>query len=178
MTRRPAVFFDRDGVINEPPSGEKRYLTSWRDFRFIGGMPELLAKVKQRGYLTVLITNQQGVGKGMMSSDDLAALHCAMQRALAARGAAFDGIYVAAGLASTDRRRKPSPAMLQEAAGDLGIDLARSWMVGDHDDDIRAGQTAGTGTIRLLGRKPVTVASDHRANHAAGLWQVLDSVLH
>ena len=117
-----AVFFDRDGVINEPPSSEDRYLRRWEDFRFKAGMIEVLAEVKERGLLTVLITNQQGVGKGLMSMGDLETIHRAMQKTLARSGAAFDAIYAATGLKNEDSRRKPSPAMLLEAARELGID--------------------------------------------------------
>ncbi len=170
---RPAFFFDRDGVVNQPPPPAMRYLRRWEDFHFIEGMPALLAEVKAAGYLMVLITNQQGVGKGLMSAEDLAELHRAMQAELAEHGAAFDRIYAATGLAEVDHRRKPSPQMLHEAASDLGITLAQSWMIGDHDNDMRAGKAAGTGTIRVVGEKAVTVSSDHEARTVDELATVI-----
>ena len=172
----PAIFFDRDGVINEPPSIEQRYLTRWEDFRFVPGMPRVLAKVKARGYRTILITNQQGVGKGIMTMAELTTIHEMMQATLAKQGAAFDAIYVATGLADEDARRKPSPAMLLEAAEEHAIDLARSWFVGDHDNDMRAGQLAGVGTIRVEGLKRIKVTSDYQVYDAGELWQVLEAL--
>ncbi len=169
----PAVFFDRDGVINRPPDSEKRYLTAWEDFHFIEGMPEVLAAVKRRGYLTILVTNQQGVGKGLMTREALETIHDAMQRSLTPQGAAFDGIYAATGLAGKDLRRKPNPAMLLEAAADHSIDLPRSWMVGDHDNDMRAGKAAGVRTVRVRGAKAVTVSSDFEVGGAAELTALL-----
>lgn len=175
--KKGAIFFDRDGVINEPPSAEDRYLRRWEDFRFTEGIVDVLARVKQRGWLIVLITNQQGVGKGLMSVGELESIHQPMQACLRESRAAFDAIYAAIGLRGEDPRRKPSPAMLLEAAQSLDIDLGCSWMVGDHDNDMRAGQAAGTKTIRFLGEKAVTVASDHHVEDAAELGRVLEKVL-
>ncbi len=174
---RPAVFFDRDGVINEPPSDDQRYLRSWEEFRFVEGMLDVLAAVKTRGYVTILITNQQGVGKGLMTIGQLEKLHESMQDRLRESEVPFDAIYAATGLAGEDPRRKPSPAMLLEAAEDHGIDLARSWMVGDHDNDMRAGHGAGAGTIRVVGRKSVSVESDHEVRSAGELASLLERVL-
>jgi histidinol-phosphate phosphatase family protein len=148
-------------------------LRAWKDFHFIPGMPELLAAVKRWGYPTILVTNQQGVGKGLMSLAALHALHEEMQSALRKVGAEFDGIYAATGLAETDARRKPSPSMLLEAAEAHAIDLSRSWMVGDHDNDMRAGAAAGVGTIRVVGTKAVTVSSDHEVRRPEELRAVL-----
>jgi len=177
MKTRPAVFFDRDGVVNVPPPKEMRYLKHWDDFRFIEGMIEVLAEVKAKGYAMILITNQQGVGKGLMSPDDLQELHAAMQAALGDNDAAFDGIYAATGLTGEDLRRKPSPAMLNEAAQEHGIDLSRSWMVGDHDNDMRAGAAAGTGTIRVKGLKAISVPSDHQVDGVLALQRLLKELL-
>lgn len=177
LIRRPAVFFDRDGVINEPPDPGERYLRRWEDFRFIDGILGVLVEVKRRGYVTVLVSNQQGVGKGLMTMAQLAELHESMQNALRRADAAFDAIYVATGLAGEDSRRKPAPAMLLEAAAEHGIDLRRSWIVGDHDNDMRAGRAAGVGTIRVIGSKAITVESDYQARDAGELRRLFGHIL-
>ncbi len=177
MKTRPAVFFDRDGVVNVPPPEEMRYLRRWEDFHFIDGMIDVLAEVKAKGYPTVLITNQQGVGKELMSMNELQAVHASMQAALGEDGAAFDGIYTATGLTGDDLRRKPSPKMLEEAALEHDLDLSRSWMIGDHDNDMHAGEAAGTATIRVKGLKAITVSSDHQVEDAAALRRLLNDLL-
>lgn len=140
------------------------------------GMIDVLTEVKARDLPTFLITNQQGVGKGLMSMGELEAVHQAMQAELGIK-AAFDAIYAATGLTGEDSRRKPSPAMLLEAAEEHGLDLARSWMIGDHDNDMRAAVAAGVGTIRLRGLKAIGVPSDHLAEDAAGLSRILADLL-
>ena len=175
MSLRSAVFFDRDGVVNVPPPAEVRYLRRWEDFQFMEGILEVITQVKASGVPTFLITNQQGVGKGLMTLKELEAVHQAMQSAL--DEAAFDGIYAATGLTGEDPRRKPSPAMLLEAAEEHQIDLSRSWMIGDHDNDMRAAVAAGVGTIRMRGLKAIGVPSDHLAEDSAGLGRVLAGLL-
>ncbi len=172
---RPCVFFDRDGVVNTAPA--HGYVIRWEEFRFREGIEPALNSLAQRGWLRVLVTNQQGVAKGIMTKDDLDQLHLRMQRELSSRGAAFDAIYTAIGFAGRDPRRKPSPLMLQEAALRLGLNLTRSWMVGDDDRDILAGRRAGTQTIRIAGLKPVRVPADFTLASPAGLIRLFDSIL-
>ncbi len=139
MQGTPAFFFDRDGTVNVSPG--PGYVLRWEDFRFLPGVTEMLRAVKARGWKTILVTSQQGVGKGLMSSAELDDIHARMQAALG--DAAFDGIYACTGLEGEDPRRKPSPAMLFEAAHDHGLDLARSWNIGDKPRDLEMGRAAG-----------------------------------
>lgn len=144
---KKAVFFDRDGIVN------KRiycgYVTAIDEFIFLDDFFPLFEFVRNQGYLTVLVTNQQGVGKGLMTAADLDAIHEFMQQQLEQKtGGTFDAIYSCTDLASAQSfRRKPNPGMLLEAAEDLGINLAESWMIGDSTSDIQAGKSAGTKTI-------------------------------
>lgn len=173
---RPCVFLDRDGVVNVSPGDG--YVTRWVDFRFQDGIMEVLAMIRERGYPSILVTNQQGVAKGLMTDGDLEEIHGRMQAQLGARGLAFDALYAATERGGTEsRRRKPSPAMLHEASAAHAIDLGNSWMIGDDDKDIIAGQRAGTGTIRLLGTKPATVEADHTARSLEDLVALLDTLL-
>jgi D-glycero-D-manno-heptose 1,7-bisphosphate phosphatase len=159
MSLKRAVFFDRDGVVNRSPG--EGYVLRVEDFHLMPGITEVLAWCKAQGFLIVLVTSQQGVGKGLMSQEDLDAIHASMQEELARSSAAFDGIYSCTDLAGQGTRRKPSPEMMFEAAADLGIDLATSAMVGDHDRDIQMGRNAGVAfTVRLAGEKEVSDSGD------------------
>lgn len=155
---RPAVFFDRDGVVNVSPGAG--YVLRWTDFHFAPGIVEALQVCRQAGYALVLATSQQGVGKGLMSQADLNDIHARMQEQLARDGAAFDGLYACTCLASDPdcTCRKPSPEMLQHAAADLDLDLARSWLVGDADRDILMAHHAGVPHTVRIGDEPPCAA--------------------
>jgi D-glycero-D-manno-heptose 1,7-bisphosphate phosphatase len=141
------------------------------------GIEPVLNGLAERGWLRVLVTNQQGVAKRLLSEETLAEIHSRMQDDLGNRGAAFDAIYAATGLEGQDPRRKPSPQMLHEAARDLGIDLTRSWMIGDDDRDILAGERAGTRTIRLAGSHAIRVPADFTVGSLHGLQRLLEFLL-
>jgi D-glycero-D-manno-heptose 1,7-bisphosphate phosphatase len=112
---------------------------------------EVLREIKQRGYLAIIITNQRGVGLGLMTEQELHAIHAALQsKMLREAGVQFDDIIFCTDADKTSLRRKPSPAMLLEAAEKWNIDLANSWMIGDSMSDIEAGQRAGTKTAYLV----------------------------
>ncbi|WP_395750748.1 D-glycero-alpha-D-manno-heptose-1,7-bisphosphate 7-phosphatase [Prosthecobacter sp.] len=148
-TLRPAVFFDRDGVVNVSPGDG--YVLCWEAFHFAPGIIEALALCRERGYATVVVTSQQGVGKGLMTQEALDDVHARMQAELARHGAAFDGIYACTHLAGSCTCRKPSAEMILTAQSEHGIDLTRSWLVGDHDRDIQMAINAGVPrTVRIL----------------------------
>lgn len=165
---RKCLFFDRDGVVNQ--AIDQPYVTRWSEFRYMPGIKEVLLAAKEAGYFTVLITNQQGVAKGLMTEAELEEIHGRMQRELGP--GAFDGIKAATGGAD-DPRRKPSPTMILEAAEEWGIDLAQSWMVGDDDRDMQAAHAAGLRGIRLLGDKPVRAPSERQVSDHAELLRLI-----
>ncbi len=136
----PAFFFDRDGTVNLSPG--PGYVLQWQDFHFTPGVRDMLIAVKNHGWKSILVTSQQGVGKKLMSMETLHEIHTRMQEALGP-AAAFDGIYVCTGLDGQDPRRKPSPAMIMEAARDHNLDLAASWNIGDKERDLEMGRAAG-----------------------------------
>jgi D-glycero-D-manno-heptose 1,7-bisphosphate phosphatase len=146
MARRlsPAVFLDRDGVVNEsPPAGE--YVTSWQEFRFIPGVQSALAGLRQRipGVRLVIITNQRGIATGAVSGSVLADIHLRMGAALAAAGAALDGVYVCPHDIGTCVCRKPETGLIDEALRDMpDIDRQHAVLVGDSLFDIVAGSRA------------------------------------
>jgi D-glycero-D-manno-heptose 1,7-bisphosphate phosphatase len=156
---RPAVFFDRDGVVNVSPGDG--YVLRWEDFHFAPGIIEALALCHERGYATILVTSQQGVGKGLMTQETLDDLHAHMQRELVPHAAALDGIYACTHLAGTCTCRKPSAEMIFRARDEQGIDLSRSWLVGDHDRDIQMAINAGVPrTVRILSHHVPKVNAD------------------
>lgn len=142
-----AIFFDRDGVINRRLMGD--YVKRWDEFEFLPDIFELLPLVHEAGYLAIVITNQRGIGRGLMSEHDLEEIHERMQSTLAGRtGERFDALYHCPHeTADACDCRKPLPGMLRRAATDHGIDLASSWMIGDSESDIEAGIAAGCRTI-------------------------------
>lgn len=172
---RPAVFFDRDGVINASPG--PGYVRSWDEFRFLPGVAEVLSLCRRRGRRLVLVTNQRGVFTGETPEPVLGEIHARMQERLARHDAAFDAIYAATG-DRDDPRRKPSPAMLLEAARDLQLDLATSILVGDHDTDLRAGRAAGlAAVVRLRGHAAASEPADHEVRDHRELHRLLERIL-
>ena len=152
---RRAVFLDRDGVINVSP-GEGRFVLKWADFRFADGVEEALKKLKEAGFLLVVVTNQSGVGRGLMTEADLMEINIRMADRLAGRGASLDGVYYCPHHPDAGCNcRKPQPTLLFRAAADFGIDLASSWMVGDSARDIEMGRSAGCRTVLCLADAPV-----------------------
>lgn len=149
MHRTKAIFFDRDGVINRRIKGG--YVRSWSQFELMPEVGPVVAEVKRRGYKAIIITNQRGVGTGLMTESDLQQIHDELQRLLAeVHEAQFDDILYCTDSSDDSLRRKPSPAMLIEAAEKWNIDLSQSWMVGDSASDVEAGKRAGTQTAYLV----------------------------
>lgn len=175
---RPAVFFDRDGVVNRSP-GENHYVHSWKEFAFNPGFFEIFKWVKDQGCLAILVTSQKGVGKGVMSQGDLDEIHRCMQEELRrATGFGFDGIYAYTGTDDCRHQPKPEPEMILTAAKDHNIDLSRSWMIGDADRDIEMGIAADLkGTIRVKGEKEIGVEATETVSSVGELEALLARLL-
>jgi D-glycero-D-manno-heptose 1,7-bisphosphate phosphatase len=151
---RPAVFLDRDGVINRKMV-EGHYVTQWSGFEFLTGVTEAIRLMNGSGYLVIVVTNQQCVGKGIVTMEAIEGIHLRMVRSLEENGARIDGIYVCPHLASDGCScRKPATGLFEMAARDfrrrgISIDMVRSHMIGDSDSDILAGENAGLTTFRV-----------------------------
>ena len=145
-----AVFLDRDGVINQsPPEGD--YITRWEDFHILPGVAEGIALLNRAGFSVIVVTNQRGVAKGLMSEADLQKMHERMTGDLARAGAKIDAtFYCPHDIEPRCDCRKPAPGMLLSAARLHGIDLRASWMIGDSDNDVEAGLNAGCKTARVI----------------------------
>ena len=159
-----AVFFDRDGTLiaDVPYNGDPAKV------RLRRGAAECLKKLKKAGFLLFLISNQSGVGRGMITKADVDAVNKEMLRRLG--GDFFKDIYICYDAPGKDGgRRKPSPAMLEEAARDHGVDLKRSFMAGDKFCDVECAKRAGCKSILILGGgddedDEENVAARHRAD--------------
>ena len=143
----PAIFLDREGVINV----DTGYVYLVDDFKFIDGVIDALLKLKQKGYLLVVVTNQSGIARGMFTEEQFMSLTEWMDWSLADRGVDLDGIYFCPHHPSegSDQYRKsctcrkPGPDMILDAVKHLDIDLTRSYMVGDKPSDMKAAINAG-----------------------------------
>ena len=142
---RPAVFLDRDGTIIDLV----HYLSDPNQVRLIPGAGEAIAKLRRAGYSVVLVTNQSGVGRGFFDETRLGEIHDEMNRQLLTHDARLDGLYFCPVVPTSDdptvidhHDRKPGPGMLFRARDELGLDLARSWMIGDSLGDLLAGRNA------------------------------------
>ena len=145
---RPALFLDRDGVLNV----DHGYVHRWEDFDWIDGAREAVRRFNAAGWLVIVITNQSGIGRGYYTEDEMHALHRRMQAALAEAGAHIDAFYYcpqhpdaanAAYRHPDPPDRKPNPGMLLRALSEWPVDRDRSIMVGDKPADLEAALRAG-----------------------------------
>jgi len=150
---KPALFLDRDGVINV----EKNYLHRKEDFEFIDGIFDLCRKYRDRGYLIVVVTNQSGIARGYYGEEDFRELTVWMTEEFKKRGIDIAGVYHCPhhpDISGACDCRKPEPGMFLRAAKELGVDLKRSVMVGDSERDIVAAKRAGVEETYLLSAEP------------------------
>ena len=139
---RPAVFFDRDGTLIH----EAHYCSNPSQVRAFDGAPEALLRLSAAGFALVIVTNQSGIGRGYFTHDDYRRVHEEVLWQL--RPAEITAAYHDESTPDQpSARRKPSTAMLEEAAREHGLDLSRSWMVGDKTSDIECGKNAGLRTV-------------------------------
>ena len=143
------LFLDRDGVINKKL--EQRYVTNSDEFVFVKNSDVAIRKLHKIFKRILVVTNQQGIGKGIMTEDDLNLLHLQMQRELSIDFDLIDKIYFCPCLEGDDCNcRKPKTGMLENAKLDFPeIKIEDSFLVGDSDSDILAGKKFGLTTIKV-----------------------------
>jgi len=143
FTRKPTIFLDRDGTINtRAPQGE--YITEPEQFVYLPGALEALAKLKTAGYRVILISNQAGIGRGVMTEAQVEAIHTKLKADAAAAGGSIDAIYYCPHHWEDDCTcRKPKPGMLHTAQRDFHLDLSRTMFIGDDPRDGEAAAAAG-----------------------------------
>lgn len=140
------VFLDRDGVINRRLPGD--YVKSWDEFEFLPRAQEALALLTAAGLRLIVVTNQRGIARGLMTTADLHAIHRRMLDELAAAGAHVAAVYYCPHDRNECECRKPKIGLLLRARRDFPvIDFARAVVIGDTPSDIEAGKRAGCRTI-------------------------------
>lgn len=141
------LFIDRDGVINRRIMNG--YVTRWEDFSFLPGVLEALSLATEIFDNIFVVTNQQGIGKGLMTIDDLTIIHSNMCQAIEAGGGRIDEVFFCPSLASdNDPNRKPSIGMaLQAKEAFPHINFQQSWMIGDTFSDLQFAHNAGMKAI-------------------------------
>jgi D-glycero-D-manno-heptose 1,7-bisphosphate phosphatase len=139
------VFFDRDGTLME----EVHYCGDPRQVRVYAGVSEGLRRLKEAGFRTFIVSNQSGIGRGLIGEADYRAVQAELIAQIGED--LIDASYYcpdAPGTASS--RRKPEPGMLFEAAAEFDVDMAASYMIGDKAIDVECGKRAGVKTIQVL----------------------------
>jgi len=180
---KKAVFLDRDGNINR----DVGYPHSYDQIEIYSYSFEAVRKINQAGLLAVIITNQSGIGRGLIKEPELWEIHARMKRDFAARQALFNGIYYCPHFLSSRmplydrdcRCRKPYTGMALQAASDLGIDLKRSYMVGDKVEDIQFGLNIESKPVLVLtgyGRKSQSRLTELGITPAHVAQNLLDAV--
>jgi D-glycero-D-manno-heptose 1,7-bisphosphate phosphatase len=145
MSGARAVFFDRDGVLME----EVHYCGDPARVKAFPGAGEALRRIRTAGFRTFIVSNQSGIGRGLITEAQYRAVEDELLRQIGP--GLIDATYFCADPPGTPSlRRKPEPGMVLEAAVDYGLDLARSFFVGDKSSDIECGRRAGTRTILVL----------------------------
>jgi histidinol-phosphate phosphatase family protein len=151
------VFIDRDGVINRDPGGwtEFGYVTDWKDFIFLPDVLEAFAALRKNGFKSVIISNQQCVGKGYCTRADLDRIDAVMKKEVEKTGGKIDASYYCVHRKEENCLcRKPKEGLFLKAMEDMGIkDISRWFFIGDTKRDIEAGKKAGLGTILVLSGK-------------------------
>ncbi|MCI0377228.1 MAG: HAD-IIIA family hydrolase [Gemmataceae bacterium] len=161
---RPAVFLDRDGTLIE----ERGYPSRADQVALVRGAAAAVRRLRALGFGCVVVTNQSGVGRGLITLEQMHAVNAEMLRQFQEAGAPLDGLYYCTAAPLSDDKtviehsdRKPGPGMLLRAAKEMHLDLARSWTIGDSVSDVLAGRNAGC-------RESLLVGSAHPLPHGRG----------
>lgn len=154
-----AIFLDRDGTINKYVG----FLRKKEEFELIDGVAEAIRKINESGYLAIVVTNQPVIARGEVTVEELEEIHKKMETLLGDKGAYLDAIYYCphhphkgyegevSALKIDCECRKPKPGMLLKAAEDFNIGISQSWMIGDDENDVKAGKAVGCRTA-LIGK--------------------------
>ena len=155
QNKQKTIFLDRDGTINKYVG----FLRKEEEFELLPGVAEAVKKINESGYLAIVVTNQPVIARGEVTFEGLETIHNKMETLLGKEGAYLDGIYFCphhphSGYEGEVKElkiecdcHKPKPGMLLKAVEDLNIDLSQSYMVGDGENDIKAGKAAGCKTV-------------------------------
>ncbi len=166
---RKAIFLDRDGVINKRLVGG--YVKTPEEFELLPKVKEALKELKKKGYLIIIVSNQQGVGKGLMTEEDLENVNKYMLKLLPE----IDDVFYCTELEEDDPWcRKPRPGMLIEAIIKWRIDPYNSWMIGDSESDMIAGKAIGCKTIQITRDKKSPTYADYVSDDLWGVISIIE----
>jgi D-glycero-D-manno-heptose 1,7-bisphosphate phosphatase len=181
---RPAIFLDRDGVVNElvwdQHTGTEESPLAADAVRVVDGAAAAIVALKATGRPVVVVSNQPSAAKGRVTIEVLRSVHDRLLQLLADAGAEVDASYLCLHhpdgsvpeLGRACDCRKPAPGLLLQAAADLDIDLSRSWLIGDTDADVGAAQAAGLAGVVVVANPK---SSHRRGDVAAGADKSFDS---
>lgn len=171
------LFLDRDGVINE--DNIHGYILRWEEFRFYPGVLDAMKLFALDFPRIILVTNQRGVGKGVMSLEALQTIHNNMVAAMEAAGGRMDALYFCTGTENSDPNRKPNPGMAYQAKEKFPeIDFSKSIMVGNTKGDMEFGRNIGAFTVYIHTREdkvPAPETIDARFDNLYELAKALHS---
>lgn len=155
LERKKTIILDRDGVINKK-AAHADYVKNWNEWEWIPGSKEAICLLKKNGYQVIIVSNQAGIARGIMTSEDLEAIHLKMQEELKECGGGIDRIYYCPhGWDAGCECRKPKAGMLFQAQRDFHLDLSKLYFVGDDERDIMAGNAAGMKTFLVNDAHPL-----------------------
>ncbi|WP_291950941.1 HAD family hydrolase [Campylobacter sp.] len=146
--KKQALFLDRDGVINI----DKKYVHKIEDFEFCEGIFELCEYFLSKDYLICVVTNQSGIARGYYTEEDFEILSIYMMNEFLKKGIKIEKIYHCPHLDNCECR-KPKPAMLLKAKEEFGIDMSKSFFIGDNLSDMEAGVNANIKNLFLINEK-------------------------
>lgn len=150
ITEYDTLFLDRDGIINKLRKND--YVKSWDEFEFCPGILEQLSKWSKHFKHIIIVTNQRGVGKGIMSEASLNEIHSKMIKEIKLNGGRIDKIYYCTALTEEDENRKPGIGMFKKACIDFNdIKASSSLMIGDSESDMKFAENCGMKGIRIDG---------------------------
>ena len=168
----PAIFIDRDGTLME----EVHYCNDPSKVRLLRQVPEKLRALREAGFKTILITNQGGIGKGLISHAEYESVHARMMELLGPD--ALDASYMCADASGVPSpRRKPAPGMIFEAAAAWELDLERSWLIGDKDIDIECAINAALPAVLVRTGHGMKASGTGALHVAADFSDAVDWIL-
>lgn len=172
------LFLDRDGVINHEKKED--YILNWQEFKFYDGVTDALKIFNQKFGNIVMVTNQRGIGKGLMTESDLNEIHGNMLKHISQASGRIDKIYYCTSLDNNCFDRKPNPGMAMQAQKDFSnINFNKSVIIGNKLSDMQFGRNAGMHTIYLATTNP-EVESPHPMIDARfnTLLDIANAILH
>lgn len=171
----PAIFLDRDGVINCRRPND--YVLDWSHFVFVPGIRGALKQLSDLGPPIIIISNQAAVGKGLLEPSGLENITAQLHQALLQDGVFLSAAYYCTHLPREGCScRKPKPGLLLQAAHDFSIDLGRSIFIGDSDTDVQAAHAAGCKSV-LFGSGPLTRSDSSKSVKNATVARTADELV-